>query len=150
MQDEVIYMIMVDRFNNGDTSNDKDANINDPLAYHGGDFKGITEKLDYIKEMGFTAIWLTPIFENMDNGYHGYWIKDFYQTNPYFGSMEEFKTLVEEAHKRDIKVILDFVVNHVGPNHEWLNDPTKKDWFHENKSISNWNDQEEVETRLVI
>lgn len=146
MQDEVIYMIMVDRFNNGDTSNDRDANINDPLAYHGGDFKGIIEKLDYIKEMGFTAIWLTPIFENMDNGYHGYWIKDFYQTNGYFGSMEEFKTLVEEAHKRDIKVILDFVVNHVGPNHEWLNDPSKKEWFHENKGISNWNDQQEVET----
>lgn len=145
MQDEVIYMIMVDRFNNGNTSNDKDANINDPLAYHGGDFKGITDKLDYIKEMGYTAIWLTPIFENMNNGYHGYWIKDFYQTNPYFGSMEEFKTLVTEAHKRDIKVILDFVVNHVGPNHEWLNDSTKNDWFHEKKSISNWNDQEEVE-----
>lgn len=131
MQDEVIYMIMVDRFNNGNTSNDKDANINDPLAYHGGDFQGITDKLDYIKEMGYTAIWLTPIFENMNNGYHGYWIKDFYQTNPYFGSMEEFKTLVTEAHKRDIKVILDFVVNHVGPNHEWLNDSTKNDWFHE-------------------
>jgi len=146
MQDEVIYMIMVDRFNNGDASNDQDANINDPLAYHGGDFKGITEKLDYIKEMGFTAIWLTPIFENMDKGYHGYWIKDFYQTNTYFGSIEEFKTLVEEAHKRDIKVILDFVVNHVGPKHDWLNDPTKHDWFHDNKSISNWNDQEEVET----
>lgn len=145
MQDEVIYMIMVDRFNNGDTSNDKDANIADPLAYHGGDFKGIIEKLDYIDEMGFTAIWLTPIFENMDKGYHGYWIKDFYKTNEYFGSMDEFKTLVKEAHKRDIKVILDFVVNHVGPNHEWLNDPTKKDWFHANKSISNWNDPVEVE-----
>ncbi|QUG43694.1 alpha-glucosidase C-terminal domain-containing protein [Psychrobacillus sp. INOP01] len=146
MQDEVIYSIMVDRFNNGDTRNDHDANINDPLAYHGGDFKGITEKLAYIKEMGFTAIWLTPIFKNMDKGYHGYWIKDFYETNEYFGSMEEFKMLVEEAHKLDIKVILDFVVNHVGPNHEWLNDPTKKEWFHENKSISNWNDQQEVET----
>ncbi|SDN09785.1 alpha-amylase [Psychrobacillus sp. OK028] len=146
LQDEVIYMIMVDRFNNGDPSNDQDANINDPLAYHGGDFKGITEKLDYIKDMGFTAIWLTPIFENMDKGYHGYWIKDFYKTNEYFGSIEEFKKLVDEAHKRDIKVILDFVVNHVGPNHEWVNDPAKKDWFHENKSISNWNDQQEVET----
>lgn len=146
MQDEVIYSIMVDRFNNGDTSNDYDANINDPLAYHGGDFKGITEKLAYIKEMGFTAIWLTPIFENMEKGYHGYWIKDFYETNEYFGSIEDFKTLVEEAHKLDIKVILDFVVNHVGPNHEWLSDPTKKEWFHENKSISNWNNQLEVET----
>jgi len=145
LQDEIIYMIMVDRFQNGDSKNDKDANLNNPLAYHGGDFKGITTKLDYLKEMGFTAIWLTPIFENTEEGYHGYWVKDFYKTNEYFGTMEEFKTLVKEAHHRDMKVILDFVVNHVGPGHEWLNDPMKEDWFHEKKPITNWNDQEEVE-----
>ncbi|WP_391209424.1 alpha-amylase family glycosyl hydrolase [Psychrobacillus sp. L4] len=145
MQDEVIYSIMVDRFNNGDVNNDKDTNPNDPKTYHGGDFKGITEKLDYLKDMGFTSIWLTPIFENMENGYHGYWIKDFYKTNEHFGTIEEFKTLVKEAHNRDMKVILDFVVNHVGPGHEWLSDPTKEEWFHEKKPISNWNDQEEVE-----
>ncbi|WP_445683649.1 alpha-amylase family glycosyl hydrolase [Sporosarcina sp. FSL K6-3457] len=145
MQDEIIYSIMVDRFNNGDANNDKDADPNDPLAYHGGDFKGVTEKLDYLKDMGFTAIWLTPIFDNMENGYHGYWIKDFYKTNEYFGTMEEFKTLVQEAHNRDMKVILDFVVNHVGPNHEWLDDPSKEDWFHEKKPITNWNNQDEVE-----
>ncbi|MBD7944483.1 alpha-glucosidase C-terminal domain-containing protein [Psychrobacillus sp. Sa2BUA9] len=145
MQDEAVYMIMVDRFNNGDTSNDKDANLDDPYAYHGGDFKGIMDKLDYIKEMGFTAIWLTPIFENTPKGYHGYWTKDYYKTNEYFGTMEEFKALVQEAHERDLKIILDFVVNHVGPNHEWLNDPSKEEWFHPNQPISNWNDQAEVE-----
>lgn len=145
MQDEIIYMIMVDRFNNGDPSNDKDANPDDPYAYHGGDFKGITDKLGYIEEMGFTAIWLTPIFENMPKGYHGYWTKDYYKTNEYFGTMDEFKTLVDEAHKRDIKIILDFVVNHVGPNHEWLSDPSKEDWFHPQQPITNWNDQQEVE-----
>ncbi|QGM32558.1 alpha-amylase [Bacillus sp. N3536] len=145
MQDEIVYMIMVDRFNNGDTSKDKDANLEDPYAYHGGDFKGIMDKLDYIKEMGFTAIWLTPIFENTPKGYHGYWTKDYYKTNEYFGTMEEFKALVQEAHERDIKIILDFVVNHVGPNHEWLNDPSKEEWFHPNQPISNWNDQAEVE-----
>ncbi len=145
MQNEIVYMIMVDRFNNGDTSNDKDANIDDPYAYHGGDFKGIMDKLDYIKEMGFTAIWLTPIFENTPKGYHGYWTKDYYKTNEYFGTMEEFKALVQEAHERDLKIILDFVVNHVGPNHEWLNDPSKEEWFHPNQPISNWNDQAEVE-----
>lgn len=135
LQDEIIYMIMVDRFQNGDSKNDKDANLNNPLAYHGGDFKGITTKLDYLKEMGFTAIWLTPIFENTEEGYHGYWVKDFYKTNEYFGTMEEFKTLVKEAHHRDMKVILDFVVNHVGPGHEWLNDPMKEDWFHEKSQL---------------
>ncbi|MEI4768153.1 alpha-amylase family glycosyl hydrolase [Psychrobacillus sp. FJAT-51614] len=145
MQDEVIYMIMVDRFNNGDPSNDHEINLNDPFAYHGGDFKGIIDKLDYLEEMGFTAIWLTPIFENTEKGYHGYWVNDFYNTNEHFGTIDEFRSLVKEAHKRDIKVILDFVVNHVGPNHEWLNDPSKKSWLHENKPISNWNDPIEVE-----
>ncbi|ALC85618.1 alpha-amlyase [Bacillus sp. FJAT-22090] len=145
MQDETIYMIMVDRFNNGDVRNDNEANPNDPLAYHGGDFKGVIDKLDYLKEMGFTAIWLTPIFENTEKGYHGYWINDFYKTNDHFGTMEEFKTLVKEAHDRDMKVILDFVVNHVGPNHEWLSDSSKQDWFHEKKPISNWDDPNEVE-----
>ncbi|SFA79186.1 MULTISPECIES: alpha-amylase family glycosyl hydrolase [unclassified Bacillus (in: firmicutes)] len=144
-QDETIYFLMVDRFNNLDSTNDMDINLQDPKAYHGGDFKGITDKLDYLKDMGFTAIWLTPIFDNEDKGYHGYWIKDFYKPDEHFGTMEEFKNLVKEAHKRDMKVILDFVINHVGPHHEWLNDPAKKDWFHERKDIKNWNNQNEVE-----
>lgn len=72
--------------------------------------------------MGFTAIWLTPVFDNEEKGYHGYWINDFYKTEEHFGTIEEFKTLVKEAHKRDMKVILDFVVNHVGPKHPWVND----------------------------
>ena len=95
MQDEIIYSIMVDRFNNGDPTNDKDADSNDPLAYHGGDFKGITEKLGYLNDLGITAIWLTPVFDNKANGYHGYWINDFYKPNEYFGTMEEFKNLVQ-------------------------------------------------------
>lgn len=144
-QDETIYFLMVDRFNNLDSSNDFDINLQDPKAYHGGDFKGITDKLDYLKDMGFTAIWMTPVFDNEDKGYHGYWIKDFYKPDEHFGTMEEFKHLVKEAHKRDMKIILDFVINHVGPNHEWVNDPSKKDWFHEKKDIKNWNNQKEVE-----
>ena len=145
MQDEIIYSLMVDRFNNGDANNDFDIDQKNLKAYQGGDFKGITDKMDYLKDMGYTAIWLTQVFENMENGYHGYWIKDFYKTNEHFGTMEEFKILVKEAHDRDMKVILDFVVNHVGPGHEWLDDPEKKDWFHEKKPISNWDSQEEVE-----
>jgi alpha-amylase len=144
-QDESIYFIMVDRFNNGDSSNDYEVNVKDPKAYHGGDFKGITLQLDYIKEMGFTAIWLTPIFKNEPGGYHGYWVEDFYQVEEHFGTLDDFKELVKEAHKRDMKVILDMVVNHTGYNHPWLNDPDKKDWFHEKKDIFNWNNQQEIE-----
>ncbi|WP_409304620.1 alpha-amylase family glycosyl hydrolase [Peribacillus sp. SCS-155] len=144
-QDEIIYFMMIDRFNDGDTKNDKNVNVNEPGSYNGGDFKGIIDKLDYIKDMGFTAIWLTPVFDNMDKGYHGYWVKDFYKTDEHFGTLTEFKQLVKEAHKRNLKVISDFVVNHVGYNHPWLNDPEKKDWFHEKQPIENWDDQTEVE-----
>ncbi|RIW35294.1 alpha-amlyase [Bacillus salacetis] len=143
-QDESIYFLMIDRFNNGDQSNDFDVNRKDPKAYQGGDFQGVIDQLDYIKEMGFTTIWLTPVFDNQEKGYHGYWIKDFYNTDEHFGSIEKFKQLVEEAHNRDMKIILDFVVNHVGPDHEWLNDPGKEDWFHE-KQPMNMNDDESLQ-----
>ncbi|WP_210364618.1 alpha-amylase family glycosyl hydrolase [Bacillus sp. REN3] len=148
-QDETIYFLMVDRFNNGDNKNDYKVDTKDPTAYHGGDFQGIIDELDYIKDMGFTAIWLTPVFDNVDKGYHGYWIKDFYKTEEHFGSVDKFKELVKEAHKRDIKIILDFVVNHVGPEHEWLNDPAKNDWFHLKKDIMDWNDQDELENNWL-
>ncbi|MBY0121065.1 alpha-amylase family glycosyl hydrolase [Bacillus sp. S/N-304-OC-R1] len=130
-QDESIYFLMVDRYENGDYNNDFHVNVKDPLSYHGGDFLGIIKKLDYIKDMGFTTIWLTPIFDNEDKGYHGYWIKDFYNTEEHFGTIDEFKKLVKEIHNRNMKVILDFPINHVGPNHSWVSDPAKKDWLSE-------------------
>lgn len=130
-QDELMYFIMVDRFNNGDTSNDYNVDPKDPKAYQGGDLEGIIEKLDYIKDLGFTSIWITPIMENEPKGYHGYWISDFKKVDEHFGTMEDAKKLVEEAHKRDMKVVFDFVVNHTGYQHEWLTDPSKEDWFHE-------------------
>nr|WP_175384471.1 alpha-amylase family glycosyl hydrolase [Bacillus sp. FJAT-27225] len=148
-QDETIYFLMVDRFNNGDKSNDFDSDPNDPKAYHGGDFKGIIAKLDYLKSMGFTAIWMTPVFDNEKGGYHGYWINDFYKTDEHFGTIDEFKQLVKEAHKRDIKIILDFVVNHVGPSHPWQMDPEKLGWFHEKKPIVNWESQDELENNWL-
>jgi glycosidase len=147
--DETIYFLMVDRFNNGDNSNDFKVDMQDPKAYHGGDFQGIIDKLDYLKDMGFTAIWLTPVFDNVDKGYHGYWINDFYKTEEHFGSVDKFKELVKEAHKRDIKIILDFVVNHVAPDHEWVNDPAKKNWFHEKQDIIDWNDQNQMENNWL-
>jgi glycosidase len=144
-QDEAIYFLMVDRFNDGDSKNSKDVDTTDPSAYNGGDFKGITERLDYIKDMGFTAIMLTPVFDNEDKGYHGYWIKDYYKTDEHFGTKDDFKTLVKEAHKRGMKVMTEFVVNHVGPNHPWLNDPEKKDWFHKKQAITTANGAKNIE-----
>ncbi|HDZ3715412.1 TPA: alpha-amylase [Vibrio vulnificus] len=127
-----IYFVMVDRFNNGDTSNDqsygrqKDGK-EEIGTFHGGDLKGVIEKLDYIQSLGTDAIWLSPIVEQVhgfvgggDSGsfpfyaYHGYWTRDFTKIDENFGRDEDLKTLVEEAHKRGIKVLLDAVINHSG------------------------------------
>lgn len=136
LQDEVIYSIVIDRFFDGNPNNNDDADVNNPHTFNGGDFAGITKKLDYLKDMGFTTIILSPIFANGKDGYHGYWVDDFYQTDPHFGTLAEFKKLVEEAHKRDIKVMIDFMANHVGPNHSWLKDAEKSDWFKEKKTVT--------------
>lgn len=145
-KDDLIYFIMVDRFADSDPeSNLPDVDKEDLRAFQGGDLQGIIDNLDYIEDLGATAIWLTPIMVNGPNGYHGYWIYDFYDVDPHFGDLETFKTLVSEAHKRDIKVILDYIVNHTGYDSPWLEDPEKKDWFNPDRSIRNWKDKEEVE-----
>lgn len=128
-QDESIYYLMIDRFYNGSQTNDHKVDMNDQNAYHGGDFQGIIGQLDYIRNMGFTSIALTPVFANEDGGYHGFWVNDFYKTDEHFGTLEQLKTLVDEAHKRDMKVIMDLDVYHVGPHHSWLTDTNKRDWF---------------------
>ncbi|WP_029266997.1 alpha-amylase family glycosyl hydrolase [Virgibacillus alimentarius] len=133
LQEEIIYNILVDRYNNGDNTLNGQVSVDDPYAYHGGDIKGIIDKLDEIQEHGFTAITLSPIMENADNGYHGYWIEDYYNVEQQFGTMEDVQTLVEEAHKRDMKVILEFVTNYVADSHEIISDPDKADWLKENK-----------------
>ncbi len=144
---DLIYFVMTDRFYDGDTANNQfsDVDKNNPKAYHGGDLKGVTKKLDYIKSLGATAIWLTPVVQNEEYGYHGYWTRDFYKVDPHLGTMEDLKNLVDEAHAKGIKVILDYVVNHTGYNSPWLKDSTKDNWFHPRKDISNWNDPEQLE-----
>ncbi|WP_045519793.1 alpha-amylase family glycosyl hydrolase [Neobacillus niacini] len=148
-QDETVYSIMVDRFFNANTKNDKEVNTLDPLAYNGGDFQGVIDKLDYLKDMGFTTIRLTSIFDNTAGGYHGYWVNDFYQPDEHFGSLKTFKKLVQEAHKRDMKVVIDFVTNNVSTEHPWVKDSSKQNWFHEKRDISNLNDQDEIENGWV-
>lgn len=155
-QDETVYSIMVDRFFNANTKNDIDVNTLDPLAYNGGDFQGVIDKLDYLKDMGFTAIRLTSIFDNTAGGYHGYWVNDFYQPDEHFGSLKTFKKLVQEAHQRDMKVLIDFVTNNVSTEHPWVKDETKQNWFNEKSDSSNSNalpdlnqDNPEVKAYLI-
>lgn len=128
IQEEMIYNIFVDRYNNGDPNNDEQVRLDDPLAYQGGDLEGITAKLDDIKELGFTAISLSPIMENAPDGFHGYWVEDLFKVDEGFGTLEELKTLVKEAHNRDIKVILEFVTNYIAPTNPIATDPEKADW----------------------
>ena len=128
---EVIYFVLPDRFDNGDPSNDRGGLTGDRLVtgydpthkgfYHGGDLKGLTRKLDYIQGMGITAIWFAPVFKNKpvqgpngdeSAGYHGYWITDFTTIDPHFGTETEFKAFVDAAHARGIKVYMDIIVNH--------------------------------------
>ena len=139
--EDVIYLLMPDRFANGNPENDsipgflEGVDRSDPNARHGGDFAGIREHLGYIDDLGMTAIWMTPIFENdmppSYGAYHGYAATDMYQVDPRFGSNAEFRTLVSTTHDRGMKVIMDMIHNHVGRQHWWMEDPPTSDWFHD-------------------
>lgn len=142
---DIIYFIMTDRFNDGDPSNNYNANKKDIKTWHGGDLQGVIDKLDYIQGLGATAIWLTPVQSQDVGGYHGYWAVDFRGVDKHLGDMNKLKELVKKAHEKGIKVILDYVVNHTGVLHPWVRDEAYTGWFHEGGSISNWNDPKEVE-----
>ncbi|CDQ21058.1 alpha-amylase [Halobacillus karajensis] len=127
-QDESIYYIVVDRFMNGEMSNNEAVDLEDPKAYHGGDLSGIVDQLDYIKEMGFTTIQLSPIMENEKGGFHGFQVSDYRKVEEHFGTMDEAERVVEEAHARDLKVIFDLPAGFISKNHPWVNDETKSPW----------------------
>lgn len=107
LQDELMYSITVDRFNNGDLSNDQNVNVNNPKAYHGGDLKGVIDKFDYIHDMGFTTIVLSPLFKSAS--YDGSSVENFYKMDEHYGTVEQLKQLVKEAHQRDMKIVLSFI-----------------------------------------
>ena len=134
---DVLYLIMPDRFANGDPSNDQikmrteyKVDRNDPNARHGGDLKGISDKLDYLADLGVTAIWLNPVLENdMEGGsYHGYATTDYYRVDSRFGTNEEYAQLVSDAHAKGMKVVMDMIFNHCGSDHPWMSDIPSKDW----------------------
>ena len=135
---DMIYLIMPDRFANGDPSNDSVEGMPDkadrskPFGRHGGDIQGIIDHLDYISELGATAIWCTPLIEdNLEKTtYHGYACTDYYHIDGRFGDNDLFKTYVEKAHEKDLKIIMDIVPNHAGSGHWWMADVPFKDWYH--------------------
>ncbi|WP_052728452.1 alpha-amylase family glycosyl hydrolase [Domibacillus tundrae] len=129
--DETMYFLMTDRFMNGDRSNDEQTDNKDSSAYQGGDFKGIQDKLEYLQELGMTSIVISPVFENEAGGYHGYHITNYSKMNPQFGSEQELAALVDSAHEKNIRVIVDFPATRVSMEHVWLEDAQKADWFME-------------------
>ncbi len=136
---DVIYLLMPDRFANGDTSNDEvpgmlqGLNMNDIYGRHGGDLKGISDHLQYIKNMGFTALWLNPVLENNQKteSYHGYAITDFYRVDPRLGTNEQYANLSNELNSRGIKLIMDMVFNHCGSEHWWMKDLPDSTWIND-------------------
>lgn len=118
-RDEVIYQVLVDRFANGDPNNDFQVRAGYLARYQGGDWRGMIEHLDYIKELGVTTLWISPVVKNVEtdadvDAYHGYWAQDLTQVNPHFGDLAEFRMLSAEAHKKGLKIVLDIVTNHMG------------------------------------
>lgn len=151
---DALYLLMPDRFANGDTSNDQlqgmapyEVNRNNPDARHGGDLAGIEQHLDYFSELGVTALWFTPVLENnMPGGsYHGYATTDYYRVDPRFGTNEDYCRLIAKAHARGLKIVMDMIFNHCGTGHPWVSDMPSKDWF-------NYPDFEEhyVQTSYVL
>ena len=135
---DAVYLLMPDRFANGDPSNDstKDtyekANVDDPWGRHGGDIQGIIKNLDYIKELGMTALWSTPLLEDNDKrgSYHGYACSDTYHIDSRYGGNSAYLKLSDELHKRDMKLIKDYVTNHWSLEHYMIKDLPSKDWIH--------------------
>ena len=140
---DVLYLLMPDRFASGRQDNDQIAGMNayhndrsQPSLRHGGDMEGIRQHLDYFTELGVTALWFTPVLENNSpdtpNGYstyHGYATTDYYKVDPRFGTNEEYRQLIREAHAKGLKVVMDMIFNHCGFEHPWVSDMPSKDWL---------------------
>jgi len=135
-RDDVVYLIMPDRFADGDPSNDRPAGSNgiydrsSPMAYHGGDLRGVHDHLQYLHDLGVTTIWLTPVWKNSNSDYHGYHVVDFYAIDDHMGTMAEYQSLIADAHKLGMKVLMDYVGNHTGPTNLWASDPPTPTWLH--------------------
>ena len=141
---DVLYMLMPDRFADGNVKNNVVKGMLDQLCVrtepslrHGGDLEGIRQHLDYFNELGVTTLWFTPVLENdMPGGgghssYHGYATTDYYKVDPRFGTNEDYRRLVDEAHQKGLKVVMDMIFNHCGSSHPWQINPPASDWFNQ-------------------
>lgn len=140
---DVLYLLMPDRFANGNPKNDVVKGMRDqncdrkyPSLRHGGDLAGIQQHLDYFKQLGVTALWFTPVLENdwpadktQNSSYHGYATTNYYKVDPRFGTNDEYKQLIAECHKQGLKVVMDMIFNHCSDYHPWNIDMPSKDWF---------------------
>lgn len=146
---DVIYLMMPDRFANGNPDNDtiegmlESADRSNPQRRQGGDIQGVVDNLDYIKDLGISAIWFTPLFENdmttKYGAYHGYAATDLYKVDRRFGSNEEYKAMIETVHENGMKVIMDMIHNHIGDQHWWMKDLPTKDWVHDFEKLGQTN-----------
>jgi len=134
--EDIIYLIMPDRFSNGETTNDIVEGYEDKYqdqfaqSRHGGDIQGVIDHLDYLKDLGITTIWLTPLIENNTfRSYHGYSATDFYRIDPRLGDIDLYKNLVKQAHNKDLKIIMDHVSNHISIDHPWMDILPTPDWI---------------------
>lgn len=146
---DVLYMLMPDRFANGNPNNnayktmrDKTIDRQAPSLRHGGDLEGIRQHLDYFTELGVTALWFTPVLENdspsdgKSSSYHGYATTDYYRVDPRFGTNADYRRLADEAHSKGLKIVMDMIFNHCGYFHPWLADMPSKDWFNTSEWLS--------------
>jgi glycosidase len=136
---DVLYLITPDRFANGDTLNDNlegaAVNRERPNSRHGGDIRGIVNNFDYLQDLGITALWLNPVQKNGPNTYHGYAITDFYEVDPRYGTNDEYVEMIDKAHARGMKVVMDMIVNHCGSGHWWMEDLPATDWINFNNKF---------------
>ncbi len=130
---DVLYLIMTDRFARADSDNGpQNLERDKPRGWHGGNFAGIERHLDYLQQLGITAVWTTPVASNgaMPESYHGYAATDLYAVDPHFGTLADYRRLSDALHARGMKLIIDLVPNHLGVQHPWVRDPPTPDWFH--------------------
>jgi neopullulanase len=130
---DVLYLVMTDRFADGNPTNDQPGyNRSAPRGWHGGDLNGITQHLDYLHDLGVTAVWTTPVVSNgaMPQSYHGYAATDLYAVDPHLGTLSDYRHLSDELHARGMKLVIDLVPNHIGLQHPWVLDPPAPEWLH--------------------
>ncbi|MEE2828638.1 MAG: alpha-amylase family glycosyl hydrolase [Myxococcota bacterium] len=143
-----IYFVLVDRFANGDAANDVDIDLADPAAFHGGDLRGVIDRLDHLESLGVGAVWLSPVFtmrtEELGGhgAFHGYWLEDPYSVEPRFGSEADLRELADALHDRGMKLYLDIVTNHVGYEAPLVTE--HPDWFHQRGDIVDWGDPDQA------